>query len=142
MQLNTYLYFDGNCEEAFRFYEKLFGGKIESLFLHEGTPAASQVPPEWQKKVLHARMVIGETVLMASDAPPGHFHKQQGFSINIGMNDAAKAEQIFATLAKDAVTVSMPFGETFWAHRFGMLTDRFGIPWMINVEKAAPAANA
>ena len=84
MNFNCYLYFDGNCEEAFKFYEKLFGGKIESIFLHEGTPAARQVPPEWQKKVLHARMTIGNTVLMASDAPPGRFHKQQGFSINIG----------------------------------------------------------
>ena len=139
MHFNTYLYFDGNCEEAFRFYEKLFGGKIEAMFLHEGTPVASQVPPEWQKKVLHARMTIGDAVLMASDAPPGRFHKQQGFSINIGLNDVAQAERIFNTLAKDAVAVTMPFGETFWAHRFGMLTDRFGIPWMINVEKAAPA---
>lgn len=139
MHFNCYLYFNGNCEEALRFYEKLFGGKIEAIFLHEGTPAASQVPPEWQKKVLHARMTIGNNVLMASDAPPGRFHKQQGFSINIGMNDAAQAERIFNTLAKDAVAVTMPFGETFWAHRFGMLTDRFGIPWMINVEKAAPA---
>ena len=139
MQFNTYLYFNGNCEEAFKFYEKLFGGKIEAMFPHEGSPAGSQVPPEWQKKILHARMTIGDAVLMASDAPPGRFHKQQGFSININLNDAAKAEQIFNTLAKDAASVTMPFGETFWAHRFGMLTDRFGIPWMINVEKAAPA---
>jgi len=139
MQFNPYLFFNGNCEEALRFYEKLFGGKIESMIPHEGSPAACQVPPEWQKKILHARMTIGNTVLMASDAPPGRFHKQQGFSINIGLNDVAQAERIFNTLAKDAVAVTMPFGETFWAQRFGMLTDRFGIPWMINVEKAAPA---
>jgi len=139
MQFNTYLYFNGNCEEAFRFYEQLFGGKIEAMFPHEGSPAASQVPPEWQKKILHARMTIGDAVLMASDAPPGRFQKQQGFSININLGDAAKAEKIFNSLAKDATVVTMPFGETFWAHRFGMLTDRFGIPWMFNVEKAAPA---
>ena len=138
MQFNCYLYFNGNCEEAFMFYAKLFGGKIEAMFPHEGSPAASQVPSEWQKKVLHARMTIGNSVLMASDAPPGRFHKQQGFSINIGLNDVARAEQIFAALAENAVAVTMPIAETFWAQRFGMLTDRFGIPWMINVEKAVP----
>lgn len=139
MQFNCYLYFNGNCEEAFRFYERLFGGKIEAMFPHEGSPAASQVPPEWQKKILHARMTIGNAILMASDAPPGRFHKQQGFSINIGLNDVAKAEQIFTALAENATTITMPIAETFWAQRFGMLTDRFGIPWMVNVEKAAPA---
>lgn len=139
MQFNCYLYFNGNCEEALRFYEKLFGGKIEAMFPHEGSPAASQVPPEWQKKILHARMTIGNSVIMASDAPPGRFHKQQGFSINIALHDVAKAEQIFAVLAENATAVTMPIAETFWAQRFGMLTDRFGIPWMINVEKASPA---
>jgi PhnB protein len=139
MQFNCYLYFNGNCEEALRFYEKLFGGKIEAIFPHEGSPAASQVPPEWQKKILHARMTIGNSVIMASDAPPGRFHKQQGFSINIALHDIAKAERIFAALAENATAVTMPMAETFWAQRFGMLTDRFGIPWMINVEKAAPA---
>ena len=139
MQFNTYLYFDGNCEEAFKFYEKLFGGKIDAMFPHEGSPAANHVPPEWQKKILHARMAIGDAILMGSDAPPGRFHKQQGFSININLKDAAQAERIFNTLAEGAVSVTMPFAETFWAHRFGMLTDRFGIPWMVNVEKAAPA---
>lgn len=136
MQLNSYLYFDGNCEEAFKFYEKLFGGKIEAMFLHEGSPAANHVPPEWQKKILHARLSIGDNILMASDAPPGRFHKQQGFSISISLTDADKAERIFRSLAENATAVTMPFAETFWAYRFGMLTDRFGIPWMINVEKA------
>ncbi len=137
MQFNSYLYFDGNCEEAFKFYEKLFNGKIEMMLTHDGTPAACQVPPEWQKKILHARMTIGDTVLMASDAPPGRFHKQAGFSISINLNDVQQAERIFNSLAEQATAVTMPFGETFWAHRFGMVTDRFGIPWMINVEKAA-----
>jgi len=137
VQFNSYLFFDGNCEEAFKFYEKLFNGNIETLLTHEGTPAGVQVPPEWQKKILHGRMTIGDTVLMASDAPPGRFHKPQGFCININLNDVQQAERIFKTLAEQATVVTMPFAETFWAHRFGMLTDRFGIPWMINVEKAA-----
>jgi PhnB protein len=137
MKFNAYLLFDGNCEEAFRFYEQLFGGKIESLFLNEGSPVAGEVPPEWQKKILHARLSIGDTVIMGSDAPPGRFQKPQGFSINIDLKDAHRAEQIFKSLSEKAEHISMPFGETFWAYRFGMVTDRFGIPWMINVEHAA-----
>jgi len=136
MQFNSYLLFDGNCEEAFKFYERLFGGKIEAMIPHEGSPAAPHVPPEWQKKILHARMTVGDAVLMASDAPPGRFCKPQGFSVNITVNDVAQAERLFNGLAEKAV-ITMPFGETFWAKRFGMLTDRFGIPWMINCEIAA-----
>ena len=80
MQFNPYLYFNGDCEEAFKFYEQLLGGKIEALFRHEGSPAASHVSPEWGQKIFHARMTVGQTVLMASDTPPGHYHKPQGFS--------------------------------------------------------------
>src|SRR5579883_1759208 len=123
MQFNSYLFFDGNCQEAFEFYQKLFGGKIELMLPHEGSPAASQVPPEWQKKILHARMSIGNAVLLASDAPPGRFHRPQGFSVNVTVT-----------------AVTMPIAETFWARRFGMLTDRFGIPWMINCQTLAENA--
>jgi PhnB protein len=139
MQFNPYLYFNGDCEEAFKFYEQILGGKIEAMFRHEGSPAASHVPPEWGQKILHARMTIGQTVLMASDAPPGHYHKPQGFSINIATNDPVEAERIFGALEQGG-TVSMPFQETFWAFRFGMVSDRFGVPWMINVEKAGQQA--
>jgi len=137
MQFNSYLLFNGDCEEAFRFYEKLFNGKIEAMIPHEGSPAASAVPPEWQKKILHARMTIGHAVLMASDAPPGRYSKPSGFSVNISLNDVAQAERLFNGLAEKATAVTMPLAETFWAKRFGMLTDRFGIPWMINCENVA-----
>jgi PhnB protein len=135
MQINPYLLFTGQCEEAFKFYEKLLGGKIEMMMAHEGTPAAGQVPPEWLKKILHARLVVGDQVLMASDAPPGRQQKPQGFSVSLSVNDPAEAERIYNGLAEGAVAVTMPMQETFWAKRFGMLTDRFGIPWMINCEK-------
>jgi PhnB protein len=134
MQINTYLLFTGQCEEAFQFYEKLLGGKIESMMPHAGSPAESQVPAEWRDKILHARMTVGGQVLMASDAPPGRQSKPQGFSVNIGLSDPAQAERIFKGLA-DGGTVIMPLAETFWAYRFGMLVDRFGIPWMVNCEK-------
>jgi PhnB protein len=139
MQFNPYLYFNGDCEEAFKFYEQLLGGKIEAMFPHGDSPAAAHVPPEWGKKILHARMTIGQAVLMASDAPPGRYHKPQGFSVNIAVRDPAEAERIFRALEPGG-TVSMPFQETFWALRFGMVSDRFGVPWMINCEKAGHQA--
>ena len=139
MRFNSYLLFDGDCEEAFKTYAKIFGAKIEMMLNHEGTPASCQVPPEWQKKILHARISIGDAVLMASDAPPGRYSKPQGFSVNIGLHDVKEAERIFSALSESA-TVTMALGETFWAHRFGMLTDRFGIPWMVNVERAGVQA--
>jgi PhnB protein len=135
MQLNNYLYFDGQCEAAFKFYEKCLGGKIEGMMTHEGTPAASNVPAEWLKKILHARLVVGDAVLMASDAPPEHYSKPQGFSINIAVTDPGEADRLFRALSEGG-NVTMPIAETFWAVRFGMLTDKFGIPWMVNCEKA------
>jgi PhnB protein len=136
MQINPYMYFNGQCEEAFKFYEKLLGGKIEIIMTHEGTPAASHVPAEWGKKIMHARMVVGGQTLMASDAPPGHYHKPQGYSVSISVKDPADADRIFHALAENG-SVNMPIQETFWAQRFGMLVDRFGIPWMVNCEKDA-----
>lgn len=133
MQLNPYLFFTGQCEEAFKFYEKLLGGKIEAMMTHEGTPAADHVPAEWRKKILHARLSINGQIIMASDAPPGRQQKPQGFSISIGVKDPADAERIFNALAENG-RISMPLEKTFWAQRYGMLTDRFGIPWMINCE--------
>lgn len=133
MQLNPYLHFNGRCEEAFKLYEKVLGGKIEVMLPHEGTPAASHVPPEWKKKIMHARLNIGDQVLMASDAPPGHYHQPQGFTVSISIKDPAEAERIFKALA-DKGKITMPLDKTFWAQRFGMLVDQFGIPWMVNCE--------
>lgn len=133
MQLNSYLHFNGRCEEAFKFYEKVLGGKIEAMFSHEGTPAAEHVPPEWRKKIMHARLNVGDQVLMGSDVPPGHYNQPQGFRVNISIKDPADAERIFKALANEG-KVTMPLEKTFWAQRFGMLSDQFGTPWMINCE--------
>jgi PhnB protein len=135
-QMNTYLFFNGQCEAAFKFYEKVLGGKILAMMTAEGSPAESQVPPEMRKKIMHARMSIGDKVLMASDAPPDRYNAPKGFFINLGFEKPTEAEGIFKTLAEGG-TVQMPMAETFWAHRFGMVVDRFGTPWMINCEKAA-----
>jgi PhnB protein len=134
MNVNPYLFFSGNCEEAFKFYEKLLGGKITAMMPHEGTPAAEHVRPEWRSKIMHASMDVGGKVLMASDDPSETFEKPQGFYVTLSPTDPAEAERIFQGLAEGG-TVRMPIQETFWALRFGMLVDRFGIPWMVNCSK-------
>jgi PhnB protein len=131
MDLNNYLYFNGNCEEAFKFYEKTLNAKINTLMPHKGSPAEDRVPAEWGSKILHAHMTVGKATLMASDAPPNHYAKPQGFSINIEVEDPTEAERIFKAMSEGG-NVVMPIAETFWAVRFGMLNDKFGIPWMVN----------
>jgi PhnB protein len=136
MQLNPYLLFNGQCEAAFKFYAQCLGGKIDSMMTHAGTPVEQQVPSEWRDKILHARLTVGDQVLMASDAPPDHYEQPKGFSVSIQINDRGDAERIFNALAENG-TVQMPFQKTFWAAGFGMCVDRFGIPWMVNCEQAA-----
>lgn len=134
MKWNTYIFFGGDCRQAFVFYAKALDAQIVAMIPHSGTPAADHTPADWQDKILHARLVKGDNVLMGSDAPPDRYDRAQGFNVNVSVEDPAEAERIFAALA-DGGTEIMPIGETFWAHRFGMLRDRFGIGWMVNCEK-------
>ena len=97
---------------------------------------ADQVPAEWRQQILHARLTVGDEVLMGSDAPPERYKQPQGISVSLNTKDTSEAERIFHALAENG-TVQMPLQETFWAVRFGMLVDRFGTPWMINCEQAA-----
>ena len=129
--LSPYLFFDSNCEAAFKFYEKTLGGKIEMMLRNEEGPPEMASPPERKHKIMHARMTIGDQVLMASDAPPDHFHKPQGFSVSLTVKDPAEAERKFKALAEGG-SVNMPFGKTFFSKGFGMCSDQFGIPWMVN----------
>jgi PhnB protein len=131
MKLNTYLVFDGRCKEAFEFYAGVLGAKIESMLTHRGTPAEGMVAPEWADKIMHARLSVGSSLLMGSDAPPDRYKTPHAFSVNIGIDEVADAERIFHALSEGG-KVGMPIQQTFWATRFGMVTDRFGIPWMIN----------
>jgi PhnB protein len=135
MQLSPHLNFNGNCEAAFKFYETSLGAKITFITPYEGTPAAEQVPAAWRSKILHTTLTVGDYVLTGGDAPPGLFQKPQGFSVTLGIKDPAEAERIFHALEENGI-VRMPLQETFWAIRFGMLVDQFGIPWMINCGKA------
>jgi PhnB protein len=135
MKMNPYLTFDGNCEEAFKTYAKILGGKIEAMLTFDSrSEAECPVPDDWKKKILHVCLSFGDNVLMASDAPPGASVKMQGMSVALHPKEPAEAERLFDALA-DGGQVTMPLGETFWAQKFGLLVDRFGTPWMINCSK-------
>ena len=136
MQLSFHLSFKGQCEEAFKFYEQTIGGKITFMMTHGDSPMANEFPPEWRNKIMHASMTVADMVLMGSDSPPSHQETVSGFAIAINVKAPAEATQIFDALAKGG-TVRMPLQQTFWASSFGMLVDRFGIPWMINCEQSA-----
>jgi PhnB protein len=136
MQLNPYLTFNGKCEAAFKFYEQCLRGKIEIMMTHGDSPMAQQVPSEWRNKIIHARLTVGDNVLMGSDAPPERYEEMKGFSVSLSVDDPAEAERIFNALVANG-TVRMPLQKTFWAVRFGLLVDQFGVPWMVNCEQAA-----
>jgi PhnB protein len=135
MNIVPYLWFNGTCAEAFRFYEEALGGQIIDMLPHRGTPMSADVPADWQDKIMHAMMNIGDSVLMASDVPPAHYKPAQGLSVSLHVKTADEAERVFKALAAGG-TVTMPMEKTFWADRFGMLVDRFGTPWMINCDAA------
>ena len=135
MTLNPYLNFNGTCKEAFEFYQKVLGGQIVAMMTHGETPAAGHTAPEWQDKIIHARLVVGSAVLMGSDAPPQYFQPAAGMTVSIMVDTAEEAERVFAGLSEGG-QIQMPMEETFWATRFGMATDKFGTPWMVNCEKS------
>ncbi len=136
MKLHPYLGFDGRCEEAFLFYERHLGAQIVTLFRYEGSPMADQMPPDWRDKILHGQVRIADQIVMGSDAPPSRYEKPQGLSLSLNTGAVDEAEHAFAALAEGG-SVQMPLAQTFWALRFGTVTDRFGIPWMINCEQPA-----
>jgi PhnB protein len=133
MQMSVYLSFSGECEAAFKFYEASLDGKLGEMFRYAGSPLADQVPADWQNKVMHASVTIGEQAVMGADVAPDGYEKPKGFSLSLQIKSTAQAEHIFHLLAKDG-TVVLPLEKTFWAARFGMVVDRFGIPWLINCE--------
>jgi PhnB protein len=138
MKLHTYLNFGGNCEEAFRFYEKNLGGKIEMMMRYADQPDPKNVPPGTEKYVLYVNMTIGETQLMGSDVPPDRFQPMRSVYLSLAVDSSKEAERIFQLLTEGG-EVFMPMAETFFALRFGMLRDRFGTSWMILHPRPMPA---
>jgi PhnB protein len=135
MQIETYLTFNGNCEEALGFYARCLGGKALNLMRYEGSPMDNdELPPGWKQKVLHATFEAEGARFMASDSFPGTpAPAYSGFSISVYTDDKAKAERIFNALASGG-QVTMPFAPPFWGGMFGMLTDKFGVPWMVSCD--------
>jgi PhnB protein len=134
MQVQAYLFFNGRCEEAIEFYKTALGAKVEMLMRFKESPdppPPGMVPPGFENKVMHASLRIGDTTVMASDGCEGN-PSFQGFSLSIAVTDLAEANRLFTALAEGG-QVQMPLGKTFWSPGFGMLTDRFGVGWMINV---------
>jgi PhnB protein len=134
-QLCAYLSFDGTCAEAMRFYERTIGGRLEDLLRFADTPAADSVPEASRNRIMHAYLVLPDgSALMAGDAPTGQpFEPMRGVAMTLTFPTVAEARRVFTALA-DGGRVQMPMGPTFWATEFGMLTDRFGTPWIINGE--------
>jgi len=131
MTVNPYLLFQGNCREAFEYYAKLTGGNIEAMLANSQAPEGMPVAPGQENQIMHARMSMGDSILMASDCPPEYQKEPQGFSVSLTVDTVPEAKRIFDGLA-DGGSVGMPFEETFWAAGFGMVVDRFGIPWMVS----------
>jgi len=134
MKIEPYLFFNGRCEEALEFYKKSLGAEQTFLMRYEESPEQPPMPlpAGWEKKVMHASLLIGDTTLMASDGCDPETPRFEGFSLSVEMPDTAAARLAFDALAEDG-TVQMPLDKTFFAPCFGMLTDRFGVGWMIIV---------
>jgi PhnB protein len=132
MRMNPYLTFNGQCAEAFKFYEQVLGGKITFMMTWGESPMAEQFPNEGHR-IMHATLAVGDAQLMGADTPSDRYEKPSGISISIHIKDKAEAERTFNALAENGI-VQMPYQKTFWAEGFGMCADRFGIPWMVNCE--------
>lgn len=135
MKFIPYLDFDGRAREAFDFYAKAFNGKITMRMTYGESPMAGDMPPETHGRVMHSQLETPHSILMGADAPPNAAISKG--CVNIAVDDPAEAERVFKALSEGG-EVTMPIAETFWAHRFGMLTDRFGKGWMVNCLKPMP----
>lgn len=135
MRLYTYLNYGGNCRQAFEFYVEHLGARLTMLTTHREAPDQSQVAAEWKDKVLHARLELGGTTLFGADVPPDRFQPMRSAYLSLMLDSTEEAERIYALLS-DGGQIFMPMAETFFAHRFAMLRDRFGTSWMLLHERA------
>ena len=134
MDIGTHLVFSGQCKEAFEFYARTLGGTIEGMLAYGDTPMESSVPAEWSAKIVHATLNIDGRKLMGADVLPKDYERPQGFYVLLN-EEPAKVKAIFDALAEGG-SVKMPLEQTFWSPAFGVVVDRFGIPWEINAEAA------
>ena len=133
MDLSAYVSFKGDCEAAFAFYEELLGATPGLIFRYADTPMVDAVPAGWETRIMHGSIKIAGCLLEGADVPPERYEAPKGFSLSLNVATAEDAERIFARLAVNG-RVQYPMEKTFWSERFGMVVDRFGIPWMVNCE--------
>ena len=138
MRASPHLTFAGNCAEAFRLYERVLGAKSVMLVTYGETAMAAQVPPEWRGKIVHATLKAGDLTLAGADLPPEQYRRPQGFFVLLEVPTPAEAERVFQALAEKGY-VQLALQKTFWSPAFGVLADRFGIPWEVS---CAPEARA
>ena len=134
MQVQPYLFFDVRCEEALDFYRKSLGAQVDMTMRYKESPEPpppGMVPPGYENKIMHSSFRVGDSTVMAADDCTGH-PKPQGFSLSITVPDEAQADKVFGALAEGG-KVTMPLSKTFWSPKFGMVDDRFGVHWMVNV---------
>jgi PhnB protein len=135
MHISPYLTFNGDCEQAFAFYADVFGVTPTVLMRFKDFPGPKRTPDSYDGKIMHAQINIGAAQLMGSDRHDDHYAKPQGLMVSLTVDTPAEAERIFNELSAGG-EITMPMAETFWAQRFGMLVDRFGIPFMIGCDKS------
>ncbi|MCL7944153.1 YciI family protein [Marinobacter sp. ATCH36] len=132
-QINIHLAFAGNCREAMAYYADVLGGQIETMITHGETPIADQTPKDWHDKIVHASLTLKGRRIMGADMAGDCYTRPQGVQVHLEYGDTKQAEQVFNQLTEGG-SIVMPFEKTFWAHRFGMVTDRFGTQWMVSNE--------
>lgn len=134
MRFIAYLNFDGQCRAAFDLYREVFRGEIVMRMTYGDSPMRDEMPADSRDRIMHCQLEAAGAVLMGADGPPPHTAYGQGTCVNVDVNSIEEAERIYAALSAGG-EVQMPLQETFWAHRWGAFTDRFGRPWMINCMK-------
>jgi PhnB protein len=130
MRISIHLWFDGQCEAAFGFYQRLLGGEITTMMKYGDSPLADTVEPRWRDRILHATLRLGDQELLGADVMPKDYARPRGFCALLSLRGLAEAKRVFDALA-DGGSIQMPLQKTFWSEGFGVVTDRFGVPWEI-----------
>jgi len=135
MRANAHLTFRGECEAAFRFYEQTLGGQLITMLRYGDSPMAASVPPDWRDKIVHATLSLGDgSLLLGADVEPEHYQQPRGFYVLLTVATANDAQRVFSALAEGG-RVEMALQKTFWSEAFGVVVDRFGVPWEVGCER-------
>ena len=139
MRFSPHLCFDGQCRAAMQLYQKILGGRIQTMLTYGESPMASSTDPRWHDRILHATLVLDEVELTGTDMIPGSYHRPQGFFLTLTVDGVTRAKEIFKSLSEGGA-IHLPFEKTFWSPGFGVLVDRFHVPWEINTHDGQDVA--